>query len=356
MTKATKYSPYAIARRTGLRHLPRRGVNAARPYQWPLPVRPPVLPRNPTRVRPNTAEKNKIHRKAKELPNRSGSESTLTIKLRPKGMLSKLEGKLQNSTYTVNSQDVLQSTTGLQGTQSVGNYNIFTQYTLNKILGACANQLSVYGGDYRSNAINCFVKSAFMETQLLNSSNGVVRMQIWDCMARRDCYEDRTGIQMSPVYCWADGIKEQTASGTGQEVGTVGARPTDSNEFNKYWKVKRVTYLELAPGQVHYHRIHYRINRRITNDIVQNTALWGVKGWTLVPMFVFYGEPINDNAGGVTVAGTKILTITNTDYHFTYLAASTSISQQNNNLSITAATGGAIENLVTGASAAFSTV
>lgn len=336
-----------VRRPASLRNAPLRMDRGGR---WS--VLPAARPKLSVKVKARTKLRKKVHTRAKELPNRVGTDSHLTIKLKPVGLLSRIGGKLQSSTYATNNDGVATSTAGLQGVWNFG--TVFSPAHLASIQGICATQAGLAGTAYLNNAMNIFVKSCHSELQLQNSSNAVVRIQLWDVINRRDAYKDAQGNALVPYEAFKQGLTDQTSTAPANNQLLLGSRPTDSTLFNQFFKVKRVTYTELAPGQVHYHRINYKIMRRINNEMFTAQNLNGIKGWSITTLMIMYGEPVGDNVGGCTVAAGRINTVSSTNYHFDFLASASATSSVTNQLATT--TTGNIENLVTGATAAYAAV
>lgn len=308
-------------------------------------------PRSGLRKRMRTMTRTKLHQRARALPNRSGSESVLNIYNRPKGLIAKVGNKLQSSQYLRNENAVMNSSAGAQLVNSFT--EMFSVNDLKKLLTDAENENVTTAVANATTKI--FVKSCYCELQIQNSTNAVCRVQIWNTLPKRDIYRDSASQPLSPQEAQAIGVKMQTPSGTGTEYLIVGSRPTDSKLFNDYFKVKKVTYIDLAPGQVHYHRMHYKIDRFASQEMLNMQNITAMRGWNLASMIIAYGEPMVDNTGvATTTSATQLHVIATKTYHYSYVKSNSTYSSNSNNLS--AVSGTNLENLVTGASAAFAAV
>lgn len=303
-----------------------------------------------TKLRTSTKTKS-IHRRATELPNRVGSESHFSIKLRPVGLLNRVSRKLVDNTFMFNTDSVFTCAAGAQGVKQ-----LTTAFGPADIRSCMSGAFANAGHTIDSAEFELFMKNSHYEIMIQNSSNAVARLQLWDFMAKRDMYQGPDGGSPSVDAVFDKGLQFQTTGVPTGQSAIVGARPTDSTMLNQYWKAKRVTYIELAPGQVHYHRVDYRINRRINNVIasLNNSAVVALKGWTIQTMLLFYGEPVGDNVGGCTTEAVRFNVVGAGSIHYTYNDNATSYTTKSNN--ILGTTTGNLENLVTGATAAYAAV
>lgn len=297
-----------------------------------------------------TRTKTKVHQRARPLPNRSGSESTYNINHRARGFNARVNKGLRDNTFTRNEPFLLTGSAGQSQVNLVT--TMFSPADIQSMLTVAESQ----NHNTVANATtNVFLKSCYGEIMIQNSTNAVCRVQIWNSIPKRDIYQGLTASPNTPDLAWQQGLKEQTASGTGGEYLVVGSRPTDSRFFNDYHRVGKVTYIDLAPGQVHYHRIRYKINRFMSQEMLAAYNLYSLKGMTLNTMIVAYGEPMVDNTGiQTTTSATSLHVIGTKTYHFSYNMSNASISTNADNLAKTS--GANLENLVTGASAAFAAV
>lgn len=300
------------------------------------------------RRRTGSKTKTKKHQRAHPMPDRAGTESRFSIKLRPKGSRSKVEKSMQIQTYSINSGAVLTSSTGSQA--STDGVPLFSIPHLQSMLNAVKTQSGQSIGLFTT---TMYMKSGWQEIMIENSTNAVARIQIWDLLAKRDCFTDHAGRQVTPTLAWEYGLADQ--GGAGDLQNFYGSRPTDSFLFNQFYKVKKVTYTDVAPGQLHIHRMHYQINRRVNDEIATQTNLLALKGWTLYPMIVINGSPIGNTGNtSATVSLMKCNITYASTYHFTFLDTAMSSTAQNKNLDTVQFS--TVENLVVGAGTTFASV
>lgn len=318
--------------------------------------------------RTRTRVTNKNH---KALETRWGSETFYMQKRRPKGLPAKLASKLLHLNYNVNingCEDPLNYPASIQGLCSAGQqntyilssaFNIQDLDTMNDLVQSQIQQVNP-GGAVTSKpgylTTRFFVDSVHMESMIQNSDNGVARVIIYDLELKRDAYTiHNTAHAADPVHAWIEGLEDQINSGTGNEFRVVGCRPEDSLLFNQLYRVKKRYYTTLAPGQVHVHRSTVEPRRLINAEVFNQNAITGVRGLTHFTLLIVYGGPVGDLAGtGSTTSAVKLNVITRKDYKFSFIQNDVALEYQNNHLSTSQAAN--LENLVTGASAAFAQV
>lgn len=280
---------------------------------------------------------------------RAGSESMFKILIPPKGTPAKLASKLSHMSFNVNDKAGLSITAGLQNFAQLG--SIFNPShcgtMLNQVLkqeflynttitiGATSGNIGLPTG-YQTLGVN--YTSCHAEFGMANSSNACVRGIIYDVIQKRDSYLDANNHSLDTVNAIKYGIVEQGGATTDYQV--VGTRPFDSNLFNQYFKVKRITYFCLSPGQTHYHRVTYKPNKRMNSDVIRtnNQLNVGMGGFTYHCLLQFSGIPVPDNGGAATTEQAKLVMVSRYDYKYNYLPNNMSSGVTTNNLSTTVGT------------------
>lgn len=131
------------------------------------------------------------------------------------------------------------------------------------------------------------------EMLISNAQTGNVNITLYDWVARRDI---TTANAQNPATAWSTGITDE--SGTGATV--VGALPFDSQLFNTYYKVVKVTKFLLGAGAVHRHVVDFAPNRFLNQELIQNTT-YGIQGLTHGTLVVTSGMPANDSVTSTQV-------------------------------------------------------
>lgn len=335
--------PTARAGRSATYMYPPRPFNPQQLTLAKSKLKPKLKTRTLTRVK-------KLNVKAKE--NRGGSESTFTLVRKIKNpVVRKLNKNLTKMFATVNNSAILTQNAGLQGVSTVT--SCFGNVDLIQISNATLNQQ--FGGltptGYKT--LQVLLESVECECIYTNNTNAVTRMMLFDIIPKRDIYTT-SGDPSDPTVAWNVGLQHEITGATANQHQIVGAMPFDSALFTQFFTIKRITHVTLAPGQTHHHRIKFAPNKFYNMERVEvgNTAYF--KGASLVHMAVQYGEPCLDNAAGVTTEATKILTVCKKHIKWTYIANDMTTTVVSNNLAGTA--GLNIENVITGAAAAFAAV
>lgn len=293
-----------------------------------------------------TRRRKKIGHKAVEC--RAGSESMFGITIRPKGLANKLASKLTHLSWNVNDKGAPTTTAGIQNFAEIGsifnpshcgtmlNQVINTEFgTNNTIVGGGGGTIPNPLG-YQTISVN--YKSCFAEFMITNSDNACARIVIYDIIQKRDAYQDANAHSLSTTNAIQYGINEQSGSTT--QWQTIGTRPFDSNLFNQFYKVKRITYACLSPGQTHIHQVKYLPNKKMNADVIRasNQLLTGTAGFTYKCLVQFSGVPVPDNGAVATTQQVKLLTVSRYDYKFNYLPGNITNTIATNNLSTTVGT------------------
>lgn len=306
-----------------------------------------------TRTRTRTMVRPK-HQKGLALPNRSGSESSYKLMLPEKGILKKVADKIRPMTLTYNGGFVQSQNFGQQMVSQLG--AIYDRGDCHNMVNSATVQefgSSIPPG-YKN--LQIFLKEGYAEYHIANVTNGVLRITLYDVLPRRDCYQDIGGAPLDAAGAWQSGMIQQQFNGSTSTYNDVGCRPYDSAQFNDFFKVKCVTHVDLAPGQIHWHRVKWCPKKFLSRDIIDadNSSITCYKGLTLYTLAVTVGQPIHDAASGVTTTNPKIEWVQNISYHYSYVANNVTNTYVQATLSTSAQLN--FESLVTGASAAFSAV
>lgn len=120
---------------------------------------------------------------------------------------------------------------------------------------AVASSLAIYINDVY--ATMCFT----------NVTNQACWFDIYDLRARHDMKTTATE-DFDPIPSWIEGLAQVDPDTGGGEILTswVGVTPFLSNLFCQRWNVKKVTRVELSPGGVHTHLIHWAPNEFIRRN------------------------------------------------------------------------------------------
>ena len=113
---------------------------------------------------------------------------------------------------------------------------------------------------------------------------------------------------MSPSYCWLRGLSNDsgtTATDTPMledllTAGTTGARPTDSLNFARSWKIVKHVKINLTGGSTHNHKMVYAINHTVPYQEFAQASTSGGKQAGYMPSFLMNikGVPVGSNVLG----------------------------------------------------------
>lgn len=348
MPRVSPFYTYATLH-TGGRRRTARGGNSPYYMRKPLPFTAKQLAAKKAALKTRTKTKPKLNTVAKE--NRGGSESTFQLIRKIKNpVVKKLNKDLAKMFLISNSSQIYSQTAGRQGCATVT--TCFGFDDINRIQLSTLQQQ--YGGTTPTGykTLKVLLESVECECIYTNNTNAVCRLLLFDIIPKRDIYVDTGGNPIDPVQAWAQGLQHEGSGTNANEV--LGSMPFNSALFCQYFTVKRIVHITLAPGQTHHHRIKFVPNAFFNMERFQQTTTIMYKGVSLTHMSVQYGEPVLDNAASVTTEATKLLNICKKHVKWSYIPNDMTTTYLNDNLAKTAGTN--IENVVTGASAAFAAV
>lgn len=337
--------------------------SALRAARGIVPRKPAVYAKKKTATRTMTATK-KLNQKAVE--HRGGSESLTTLKKPATGM-GKLIGKMSKFSRSQNAGFILTNTAGLQSSADVTTLfdQADTQAMMNDAVRAtfAAGPGTVTIQPYKTQRV--LFKSCVAEIAYTNNTNGICRLDLYDIVPRQDIYTTVTAAgtvgttppttdPISPNTSWANGLADEDQAIIFTKNQMVGNLPFASEKFTHYFKVIKITHCILAPGQSHFHKIVFDPNHILSNEVLQQGNINGFKDLTMFHMAVQWGGPMDDNASSATTSATKLVGVVRKQYEFAFLTNNQTSFSYTTGIAATA--GANIENLVTGATAAFATV
>lgn len=242
-----------------------------------------------TITRTKTKQQQRIGRTVKVGDNSSLS-STYFGSNRIPPFLSSLRNKLMAPStiegYTSNS---LLATTGKQFVQSFGIIDVGHLSSIKTALIGSTNK-----------SIRVLLRSGKEIYQFRNQTNTNARMAIYDIYTYRDSQNPSID---NPTEAWSKGVVDLTSINHHLNPGQT---PFKSAEFRNYFKVYKVTYVNLEPGQQHEHIIHHRWNRIVDTTRFDNSTSETFAGLTRFCMVTAYGHLVHDTNDSTSVSTAPI--------------------------------------------------
>lgn len=193
-----------------------------------------------------------------------------------------------------------------------GNWSSLTQEKVKSLVGrqeavdavildrddveALKNEISTYMqsgfSNVQMNSLRFLIKSFKIKYELKNFGKDSAYVDIYDCVPRRDVGADDNGPVNYPAIAFQQGIKDQAKSPDSTMYSKPGQTPFDSNQFNTFWKVVKVTRVILSPGGTHEHHVSGRPNYVFNQAlrIGSGGTFYCYKGLTTSTMFVVRGS------------------------------------------------------------------
>jgi len=241
------------------------------------------------------------------------------------------------SRYVVNAADIIQGTPGQQKTKSVGQW--FSMADIVNLSVMVPSILTTQG----VTPTHFFLQGVTAEVTLNNATATPQMVDVYDIVARRDIpLQSVTGAPYSvntPYDAWITGMFDQNVGSASPGLpipsDIFGAKPTDSQIFNDYYRIVRRTELVLPQNATHVHKVNINVNRslNLTEVSVMKQYLGGLKDVTHYTMCVVRGGIGLDFTAEVTTSVSPYIRyISLENYRFSFLQASGSEWKYSNTL------------------------
>lgn len=162
------------------------------------------------------------------------------------------------------------------------------------VLDLKAMQTALDGSDYTQRIL---FESCTARLHMTNQDNGITKVILYDCIARRD---SPGSTYNTPSNTWYQGL---VLEGAGNALTVPNSTPFTSALFCRSFKVLKTTHVVMAPGQYHEHRVHFAPNKFIEGSIFGTLNGDTMKGLTCFTMVVVHGTPAGDAGSVNTVIG-----------------------------------------------------
>lgn len=180
------------------------------------------------------------------------------------------------------------------------------------------------------NISRVLLRSVSAELMITNQADSVCRVTLYDVIARRDNAVS-TNVQ-SPTGAWAHSYADQGTLDADYTV--VGSTPFSAGLFTQWFKVLKITHVDMPAGHIHCHRVHYEPNKALDGE-VKNYVGQQYKGLTCYTMVVAHGTPANDTTTKtqVSTSTAHLDWVSRRQYKYSFIADNTSTFTKTNTLS-----------------------
>lgn len=138
-----------------------------------------------------------------------------------------------------------------------------------------------------------------LSLHLRNQTNTNCKLTLYDISVKRNAF---SSTYDTPIEAWDKGYLDMNAALTSHSK-EVGATPFKSPEFRLYFKVQKVTTMNLEPGMEHEHTVIQRLNRRVTStEFANRGSTFYFKNLTHFTLAVFHGSLVHESATPATVS------------------------------------------------------
>nr|WAE42513.1 MAG: capsid protein [Cressdnaviricota sp.] len=211
------------------------------------------------------------------------------------------------------------STVGAQGyTSGTGMFKwndittIFNETSDARSGATQANLFPTWQGSQK--AFKVYLQSVEQYLTFTNADNANMTLDLYDVVARHD-----RSTTVTPDQDWLNGLKfdQAGAAASGQisfgSPNTAYQVPTNSKLFNQYWKIRRVTHIDLAQGRSHEHIIKFNANRILDMERCQGSNVIG--GLTSYTLIVSRGMPtVVPTTSTATLTPSQVPCVVRTQY------------------------------------------
>lgn len=179
------------------------------------------------------------------------------------------------------------------GKQAVVNMPFMVQTQLVNVKNTCAEGST-------SNDVRCFLGTATQRVYMRNQSNSVAKVMIYDLLPKRDSLNSTVD---DATEAWDKGY---TDMGLTNQSTVIGTTPNLSPEFRHFWRIHKVTTVNLEAGEQHDHTCKYKINKLINSTRWDNSSSQYFKGISAAVLIVFHGTLVHESATPTTVTFTDV--------------------------------------------------
>jgi len=253
---------------------------------------------------------------------------SLDARCRAITLIGDVQRFVNNNTYKM---------TGVAGSQAAEQIQIASQVFLRELADANTDFGNVTDATRTAAPPRYVLQNVTQILSFSNQSSAPVVMRIYALEVRRDTQEAGAAYiapssdsytlgNSSPIAMWNAGLSAQQNTGSTNSglYAEIGVRPTDSVIFNKYFAIKQVATVQLAPAGTHRYECRKEFNQFIDASIYCQNALASLAGLTHWSLITAEGVPVSQPgqdsplAVGVTTAPISVDIVEQSSYHWTY--------------------------------------
>jgi hypothetical protein len=145
------------------------------------------------------------------------------------------------------------------------------------------------------------IEASSIVIYMTNNGTNPIALDMYDMTPRRDMPKANTATDNSPMALWEQGLYFAGAPAGSSPQNVVGASPFQSPLFCQFWKVLKVSKVQIPQGCTHEHRVHWDVNRSVNQSLTLSNDYY-FKDMTYLCMAVLKGFPVDDGLFGVSTA------------------------------------------------------
>ena len=227
------------------------------------------------------------------------------------------------SHYLVNKSDVYLCEPGKQLIFNLGQWNsIPDTIAMGALVPSSPTQ-------FANAPVRYCVQGLQADCTITNSSTVTAYLDLYDVIATHDLPISSIvfGQVATPENAWLNGVELQALqtdpTGFTRQATLPGSRPTDSQLFKDFYKIKQHKSIILAPNGMHIHHVNIKTGRMFdVNQMASySTIINGLAGYTMFTMGVLRGMPANGSepVTGTTSGNPVLRSVTSERYTYSYV-------------------------------------
>lgn len=293
---------------------------------------------------------------AKVRPDGPISESSFSHKLKFPRQLTKHERNMFSPNfYSTNQSYRLTTGLGLQNAYGLIKWNSVSD--INQMFTVINNNYNVVNTS-TSNIQGQLTQKLYLkdlrgDIMITNQTNDVAQVYIYDVIARRDM--PGSGAYTDPWTAWQQGSADSAATSGGTNAyEIIGTTPFQTAGFTEWYKVLKITDINIHSGGHHKHQFKLKSKRFINQEVLNEITASGVVGqFQLFTMILVHGFPLNDldTLSEITTANIALDIVWKKQYEYYVIQQQRNLQTYVNNMNSSLADGPAIINDLTGLAA-----
>lgn len=280
-----------------------------------------------------SSKKSSLNGRAQRVGNAHWLSFGKAVKFTRKPFIGRLSKILAPSFYYINNVGTVTVGAGTQSPVTVGTtYSTADiinclKYTWEQQFKLGAEAATGYTGPTTNTCARTLLESCTEKLMLTNQSNAPAYIDVYDIVSRRDTKNASVDL---PTAAWTGGITDETGPTLTVTNSFVGSTPFAVELFTQYFKVLKITRINLAAGESAEH-VRKTQPMRLWNDEIDQ-YLTNIRNLTHYCMIVPWGAACDNDNTTVSTSNVKIDYVYTKQYRSSALADNHTLLAGTNNI------------------------